>query len=206
MNEPNFATNPAKPKLDEKTQFGVSLLFGMVVLGLVIAFIILPSWKKITTAQAELQSNRTLLNRMKNKLSAVEEARANYAAVAGQTAVIDAAIANYSNVPQTVTILEKLAAEVLEEGGPLVLADISVAKMPQDASGQADAAKTMLSKNEVELLVTMTGYYQAVKDFVAKIRGLRHNYYVNRITFSAPQRSNTQTLEVSLNLKYYYFE
>ena len=184
----------------------VGLLVGVVVLGLIIYFVIMPSWSQITETKAMIEVDTAQLARLKTKHANLEEAESNYQQIASEINIIDEAVPNYSNVPQVMTILEKLASEVLQEGGPLLIDTMRISTMPNDTPTSAQDQTDALSREEATVLVSLTGDYQAIKDYVIKIRSLRHNFYVEKIILSANQDQNNQFLDASITLKYYYFE
>jgi hypothetical protein len=59
-------------------------------------------------------------------------------------------------------------------------------------------------RNEVSLTISATGDYQAIRDYVVKLRSLRHNFYVEKLTLSLPDE-DTRFLNTMITLKYYYF-
>jgi hypothetical protein len=77
--------------------------------------------------------------------------------------------------------------------------------MAQDTAETAAANPDVLESNEVVIRMNLSGDYQAVRDLVTNMRSLRHNFYVDKITFSASQDASQQFLDAVINLKYYYF-
>ena len=146
------------------------------------------------------------LARLETKLKNLNEAENNYQQISDDIDIINEAVPNYSNVSQVMTILEKLASEVLQEGGPLLIDTMRVSTLPNDTPTSAQDQTDPLSREEATILVSLTGDYQAIRDYVVKIRSLRHNFFVEKIILSANQDQNNQFLDASITLKYYYFE
>jgi hypothetical protein len=178
---------------------------GLVILGVIIYFVIIPGWTGIQSAREKIEVDRALLTRLKAKANNVAEARENYELVEKQTALINEAIPNYSDPALAMKMLEKLATEVVDGGGPLLINDIRVSQMPQDTQETAVTNNKILESNEVVVMVNLSGDYQAVHDYVTQLRSLRHNFYLEKITFSASQDATQQFLDAVINLKYYYF-
>ncbi len=189
----------------EQTQMTLGLFLIILVLGFMIFFIVRQNISKINQVKAEVNTSQAELNSLNNKLTALGHAQEAYSEISDHITIIDEAIPNYSNIPQVMKILEKLATEVVDEGGPLIINSISVPIMPNDNPTTTNNTDSLLQSREVDIVISMNGDYQAVRDYIIKLKNLRHNFYLEKITFSSPQDSKGGFLSVSLNVKYYYF-
>jgi hypothetical protein len=200
-------TNPA---LLPKQQMTVGLLFGLVVLAVVIIVIIRPIISDIGQTQSDVAAAKEQLGQLNTKKRQLDTAQQNYQAVSGSLPIIDEAIPNYSDVPMVMSVLEKFASDIVaQEGGALLIQRMAIAQMPNDqpkaVSGVGEVSSTSNLSAEVLLTVTLTGDYQSIRDYIVKLRTLRHNFSVERLTFFAPTADST-FLDANVSLKYYYFE
>ncbi len=193
-----------KSKKNFQVTFGLAL--ALIILGLIIYLVIRPNFGKATALNSEIKTNEELLGRLKRKSTNLTKAQQNFQAIANDQEIIDQAIGNYSNVPEAMLILEKLAAEIIAEGGPLVIETARISSMPNDTPETLSREFTSFNMEETQILVNLFGDYQAIRDFVYKLKELRHNFYLEKIVFSAPKSTEqSQFLDVNLTLKYYYF-
>jgi hypothetical protein len=188
----------------EKQQTAVSVLGVLVVISLLLGLVIRPAWGKITQLKVDIEGNKQQLVAMQNKINALKAAQENYNLVSSDLQIINEAVPDYSDVPQVMTILEKLAGEIVEDGGPFLITKIAVTAMPNDKPLVGAGSGQKRERNEVSLTVSVTGDYQAIRDYMVKLRSLRHNFYVEKLTFSLPDE-DTQFLNTVITLKYYYF-
>jgi hypothetical protein len=192
----------------EKQQTAISVLGVLVVIALLLGLVIRPAWSKITQLKIDIEGNEQQLVAMQNKINVLKTAQENYNLVSGDLRVISEAVPDYSDVPQVMAILEKLGGEVVEEGGPFLITKIAVATMPNDKPANLGLVSAgsgqKRERSEVSLTISATGDYQAIRDYVVKLRSLRHNFYVEKLTLSLPDE-DTQFLNTVITLKYYYF-
>ncbi len=189
-------------------QFLALIILILTSLILLIIFIILPYYRSLTTTLQELEHNQELLQELESKTTALNLARRNYQAVASQSALIDQAMPNYSDIPLALNTIENITTQIVESGGPLVIQSLNVSPLPNDQPAQASTAATLatLNSQQVEISVSFMGDYQAIRDFITILKSYRHNYVVDSIRISAPRNSSDELLSVSLNLYYYYFQ
>jgi len=88
-----------------------------------------------------------------------------------------------------------------------VIQTLSVETVPDD--DELTAAKHSqeggnLDEHEVAIMISLTGNFQAIREFVAGIKSARHNFRIDQIIFT-PTSGTSDLLEVSLFLSYYYY-
>jgi Tfp pilus assembly protein PilO len=211
------ATNKNKkdPNLAPKQQMTVGLLGGLVILAVIIAVIIRPIINDIGQTKSKIEAAETQLKQLNTKKQQMVTAQTSYQALADRLLMINEAMPNYSDVPLVAGILERLASDLISQsGGALLIQRIDFAQMPNDkpetlATGPGTTNSTQPNNArmsaEVPITVTLTGDYQSIRDYIVQLRSLRHNFYVDRLTFFAPTNDST-FLDANINLKYYYFE
>ncbi|MDO5561441.1 MAG: hypothetical protein Q4G02_01565 [bacterium] len=207
MPKTNLNDQQSKDSKNKKTdlQIGVSLILALAVVALIFVSVIIPMVNDSRALKAELTNNKLLLTQLQDKSELLDLAQVNYEKIGTQAALLDEAMGDYSDVPQAAAIVEKLTTEILEEGGPLVLEGISVEPMSNDNLQSNSPAVKHEAENTLN--ISFIGDYQAVRDFILKLKTLRHNFTVNQINITAPQDNNlNQFLTVNVNLKYYYFQ
>ena len=214
---PIAITDPKKndPALAPKQQMTIGLLFGLIILTIIIIIVIRPIVNDIGQTKSEIETAQGQLEQLDRKKQQIAMAQTNYQALADRLPMIDEAMPNYSNVPLVAGIFERLAADIiLPGGGALLVQRINFTQMPNDkpealATGPGTANLTTASgikmSAEVPVTITLTGDYQSIRDYIVQLRGLRHNFYVERLTFFAPT-GDSNFLDANINLKYYYFE
>ena len=200
----NLKNKTKKNNNQADLQIGLSLLLALGIIALIFIFLIIPMVNESRVLKKELQNNQLLLTELKAKAVQLDEAQLNYEKIGSQSALLEEAMSNYSDVPEVTAIVEKLVTDILNEGGPLILEGIEIDPMSND-----DPQAIVSAKNEEEntLRISFIGDYQAVRDFILKLKALRHNFTVNQIAITAPQDQKlNQFLTVSIDLTYYYFE
>ena len=202
-----------KPELSAKTkrqtQQSMGVLLGVIAIGLILFLVVRPRWAEITASRQEITANTGLLEQMTRKQEALKQAQANYSQIEPDLAVIDEAIGDYSDLGLAMQLLEKMASEIVDEGGPLIINSVSVteADIPADTPLTAEPGVRKLESQETLVTLSLTGDYQALRDFIIKITGLRHNFAVERLVFSSNNNNSSQNqyLNASLTLRYNYF-
>ena len=184
---------------------GSVTLIGLLALIAVLSLIVRPLWADITEIKGEIETNQGLLARLEAKQKSLAAAETAYKQINSKENVIKEAMPNYSDIPMVMRILEKLATEVDQETGPyLAINSMGVSAMPDDDPYTADQNDTGLQDQMAEITITMSADYTAVRDYVDKLKALRHNFFINRITFSADD-DDSSILNVSLIIRYYYY-
>ncbi len=196
--------NKTSNSLNKDLQKSLGLLLAAAILALVIYFIIRPLFSDSQNLKKEITLNQNLLAQLKRKETQLIQAKENYDELGTSSALIDQAMPNYSDLPHVGRVLEKLNSEILTEGKPLVLESISVDPVANDLPGASPSAWTAES---IVVNISFVGNYQAVRDFILKLKNLRHNFVVEQIAINnASSRSTNHFLNVNVKLKYYYFE
>ena len=191
----------------KQTERSLIIFVGVLALALVIYFVIGPSWNEITATRQEIASNGAVLMQMQQKQADVEAAKAVYDSVKSDKEVISEAIGDYSDIPAAMTLIEKMAGEVLEEGLPLVINNMMIEEkdMPTDTPRTASENEGIKEEQEVTIMLSLVGNYQGLREFITKIKQLRHNFLVEKLVFTGENNENAQILNATVTLKYYYF-
>jgi len=167
--------------------------------------IIRPNWQKITLLKQEWTAKQEALTKLEHKLQLLAAAKIEYDQIATSEAVIEETIADGSDVPGAVKRIEKIVTNIIDDGGPLVIQNLSIEEMPNDFNA-VQPALTAIQEERVRITLNLIGDYQAIRDFIQQLKSLRHNFSIEKITFTSPEISeSTQLLEASLNIVYYYY-
>lgn len=181
---------------------GLSIFLAAVIVFLSINFFAFPLLHSIKSAQTSIKENQLLLQDLTKKQTTLAQVQKIYTQAASSSAAINEAVSNYSDIPSTISIIEKINSEIIEAQGPLLIEGISMTNVPNDQpTGVAG-----LTAQESEMQISFVGDYQAIKDFITQLKALKHNFSVEQISLSAPKSTNlNQLLTVSIKLRYYYF-
>ena len=198
------------PELDAKTARQARMLGGaiggLVVVVLLVYFIIWPTYQRISTMRTAVADGTTTLERLRTKASKLQAAHAAYENIApAQLAMLDEAIGDYSDLPQALKLLNYLATEIAQAGGPLYITNMSMTPVPDDAPGVADDTVKTLQAQNIDVTVSLVGDYQAIRDYVTAIKALRHNFYLQQLVLSTSDQNADNILQASVMVRYYYY-
>lgn len=181
---------------------GVAIVFSSVILLLLIYFLALPLFHSVQATRKAIAENQLLQKNLKEKEATFKQLEKISLQMASKSASLNEALPNYSDTPLTMSLLEKLASEIVEAQGPLLIESIDVSALPNDLP----TTTFSLNEKESEIQINFISDYQAVKDFITQLKLLKHNFSVDEISLSAPKSTNlNQLLTVSVKLRYYYF-
>ena len=215
-----------KPVMDEQTRQRVGasggLGVGVVIIGLLCYFIIWPTYHKIMTLRENIEEAAGYLTKLEKKTNDVRAAHSAYENLtSNDLALLDEVVSNYSNLPLALKLLTYLATEVANGSdgvsSPLYINSVAISQLPMDAPCEngkltiknapceVDDSLKVLQPEYVDITLTMTGDYQAVREYVQKVKGLRHNFYLQALNISATEHGAGNILSANITVRYYYF-
>lgn len=196
-------------RLSVKQQLSLSVLVALVILSVILVVVVRPAWGRITALSQEIQQLATDLQALERKEARVKQADTAYTGIVADLPVIDAAVPTYSQVPAVMRVMEKIASEIIESGGALVINKITIAQMPNDlptASESGSSNAKLLQRTPVEVSLSLHGTYESIRDYISQLRSQRHNYSLEKIVFFSSGNQETRFLDANLVLRYYYYE
>lgn len=178
-----------------------------IILAVIYLFITQPAWINCFRYRHELEEAETTLEKLQDKLSDLQKARRLYDEIHEEVAIIDEAIPDTSDIGLVLQIIGRIAGEVIGDGGKMIIQTINADMIPDDDAQTAarnSQAGNMLMEREASLTIKLLGNFQAVREFVTKIKSNRHNFRIEQIQF-APTTNTSDLLDVTVYLTYYYY-
>ena len=208
--DPDLADEIATRKIAQFKQAGIVFVCGLVVAGMVA--VVMQSIYQSLNYWDEIRDKRQLLAQLEEKLSQLESAEKEYNILESQQdiAVIDEAFPDYSDVGTALRLIGKVASEVIDANQDMVLTSISVDSLPFDKPDTATinaglGTNQLLQEHEVDISLSVTGSFQSIREFISRLKGLRHNFRIEQLAFASDETSKNNLLNTSIRLTYYYY-
>ncbi|MBQ6449356.1 hypothetical protein IJJ08_00415 [bacterium] len=210
VTDPDLADEIATRKIAQFKQAGIVFVCGLVVAGMIA--LVMQSIFQSLNYWDEIRDKRQLLVQLEEKLSQLETAEKTYNTLESQKdiAVIDEAFPDYSDVGTALRLIGKVASEVIDANQDMVITSISVDNLPLDKPNTATinagaGTNQLLQEHEVGISLSVTGSFQSIREFVSRLKNLRHNFRIEQLAFSSDETSGSNLLNTSIRLTYYYY-
>ncbi len=184
-----------------------SLIGGGVVIALIVFLILLPSVRNVFIYSRDLEKQGELYEDLLDRHDDLQTAWRNYEQIRDDIDLIDEAMPDSSDLGRTLRIIGKIADDVISDGGQMVIQTINADTIPSDneqTALQHSLDGGNLSEHEMSFTIALSGNFQAVRDFVARVKSARHNFRIDQIVFT-PTSGGSDLLDVVIFVSYYYY-
>lgn len=161
-------------------------------------FAIRPTLSTMSDLVKEIEDKRKLNTQLTQKASALNLAQENYSALQDRLPVLDEAIPKGVDMAHTLKIIEKAASDQ-----SLVITNLTILEIPQDPP--VDAPISELERQSMPIQLTVSGSYEAIRNFTNQLQGSRRSFTIDRIIFTTKDIRGQRSLEAVLMLGAPYF-
>jgi Tfp pilus assembly protein PilO len=198
-------------KLDiskDTTRTGILVVIFILLLTLLVLLIIKPNVSAIAANQTRITERKEALEALQNKVRQLDGAYSNYAQIASDLPILAETIPDDTHLQETLAIIERNASDVvLEAQNALAITGITIEDTPDTlALSRRNPMITGLEqRQDVTIVVSARGDYQALKQFIVLIKNDRRNFQLKRVSLSAPKSSNGAVLDATITLNTFYY-
>lgn len=176
----------------------LELVFSIVMVTFFAAFAIRPTLLTMSNLIKEIQDKQQLDDHLKQKIAALSSAQNEYLAAESRLAVLDEAIPSTPEVGQTLTMVERLASD-----RNVTITSITAKDVPKEATNSADFRQ--LKRISRPIVVTVTGDYPTIRQFVSDIQNVRRTLIVDNIIFTVTNNRTQKRLQAAITISMQYF-
>jgi len=174
------------------------LLFSIFAVIFFAVFAIRPTVVTMSDLIKEIDDKQALEEKLTQKIAALSTAQAQYLSEQNRLIVLDKALPSNPDLEGALLVIEKVASE-----HNLVILNMEAKEVPhQDPAATQFSQKVRLSK---PLLLTVTGTYPDIAQFVEGIRNVQREMVIESVSFSLNDTQGKKRLAANIVLNLQYF-
>ena len=176
----------------------LELFFSIITIIFFAFFAIRPTLLTMSNLVKEIDDKKILNQQLNQKIAALSTVQDSYNANQARFPVLDKAIPPTPRFDEAIAIIERAASD-----RGLLISSIQAKEIPKEPTQDVDfSQKTRLSK---PILITVTGDYPTIRQFIGDLGNLQRTFIVNSIVFNINQERTGQQLEASITVDVPYF-
>ncbi len=180
-----------------KVSLELFLTIGLVVFLAMAA--IRPTLLEMTELIKRIEDKKELSEQLSKKVAALGTAQTQFLALQERLFMLDQAVPSTADVIEALKIIEKSASDT-----GIILNSASIQEVPDKGVDQQNNFDS-LSKKDMQLVVSMSGDYSSIRDFVSALQNSRRTFVIDTVVFSVSQDKGSKQLRANLTLKAPYF-
>jgi len=164
-------------------------------------FAIRPTLLTMSDLLKEIEDKEKLDKQFSQKIAALSTVQPLYLQLQDQLSILDDALPSNPQLIYSLKVIEKIASDV-----HLVISSINVVKIPEEKINQDNViALTSFEKIDVPLIISISGDYSSIRQFVESLKEYRRSFVIDTIIFSTKELRGTRKLEARITISAPYF-
>ncbi len=172
------------------------LTIGLVVFLALAA--IRPTLLTMTDLIKEIEDKKKLEEQLSKKVAALGTAQTQFLAIEEKLYVLDQAVPSTPDVIEALKIIEKSASDT-----NIILNSASIQEVPDKTN--TELAFDTLTKKNMNLVISLTGDYTSIKNFVNNLQNSRRTFVIESVVFSISEDKGSKLLRANLIVQAPYF-
>ncbi|MBT7309984.1 MAG: hypothetical protein HN846_04750, partial [Candidatus Pacebacteria bacterium] len=164
-------------------------------------FAIRPTLLTMSDLIKEIDDKEKLNKQLSQKIASLSSVQPLYLQLQDQVTILDETIPSQPQLIYSLKIIEKIASEL-----HLVISGINVEEIPKEnAVKNTKVPLTSFERIDVPLIVTISGDYPAIRQFVESLRDYRRSFIIDTVIFSTRELRGDRKLEARITVSAPYF-
>lgn len=163
-------------------------------------FAIRPTLLTMSDLIKEIDDKEKLDTQLSQKIAALSTVQPLYLQLQDQLVVLDEAIPSSPQLIYSLKVIEKVASDL-----NLVITNINVAEVPKEAAATETISLNSFERIDTPLVITLTGDYASIRQFIENLRDYRRSLIVDNIIFTTQELRDSRKLETRITINAPYF-
>lgn len=163
-------------------------------------FAIRPTLLTMSDLIKEIDDKKKLETQLSQKIAALSTVQPLYLQLQDQLVILDEAIPSTPQLIYSLKVIEKVASDL-----NLVITNINVAEVPKEAAADETISLKSFERIDTPLVITLTGDYASIRQFIENLRDYRRSLIVDNIIFTTQELRHSRKLETRITINAPYF-